>query len=213
VLIACLIIPPLAFAEAPASEDGASADELRIGTGDPVAGRKKVQLENCQECHGITGVSSSPSFPKLSGQYAEYIIKQLKDFQSGKRKHPVMSVMSEGLTEDDVTDIAAYFASNPIMQGISTGGSLLAKDIFTRGDMTRNILPCQSCHGEAGKGKTTPTETRPAIGGQHRIYLREQLRNWRSGERSNSPNGVMNIIAKFLSDEEIEALALYISGL
>jgi cytochrome c553 len=79
--------------------------------------------------------------------------------------------------------------------------------------MNRNILPCQSCHGEAGKGISTPNETHPMIGGQHAIYLREQLRNWRNGSRSNSPNGIMNIIAKSLTDTEIEALSQYISGL
>ncbi len=213
VLIACLIIPAIVYADAPSFEDNASAYELRIGTGDPASGKKKVQSENCQECHGINGISSSPTFPKLAGQYAEYIVKQLKDFQSGRRKHPVMTAMADGLTEDDVLDIAAYFASHPIMQGDGTGNSQLARDIFTRGDLARNILPCQSCHGEAGKGKSTATETRPVIGGQHRNYLREQLRNWRSGARSNSPDGVMNIIAKSLSDTEIEALSNYISGL
>jgi cytochrome c553 len=110
-------------------------------------------------------------------------------------------------------DIGAYFASNPTMLGDGRGETALAKNLFTRGDMNRNILPCQSCHGEGGKGRTLPTETRPSIGGQHKNYLREQLRNWRSGERCNSPNGVMKIIAKSLSDSEIEALALYISGM
>jgi len=212
-LLACLLLPAAVLADSFFSEDAASAEAIRIGTGDPLAGKKKVKSENCQECHGANGISSSPSFPKLAGQYADYIVKQLRDFQSGRRKHPVMTAMADGLTEDDLLDIAAYFSSNPIMQGEGAGSSPLAMDIFTRGDLARNILPCQSCHGEAGKGKSTPTETRPVIGGQHRNYLREQLRNWRSGERSNSPDGVMNIIAKSLSDTEIDALSNYISGL
>jgi len=207
-LLACLLISSFASAE-----DTTPADELRIGIGDPVSGKKKVQSENCQECHGLNGISSSPTFPKLAGQYAEYIEKQLRDFQSGKRQHPIMNVMAESLSEDDRMDIASYFAGNPAMQGDGTGGSQIALDIFTRGDMARGIPPCQSCHGETGKGKTTPTDTHPVIGGQHRNYLREQLRNWRSGARNNSPNDVMNIVAKFLSDEEIEALSQYISGL
>ncbi len=212
-LIACLLVAPVAAADSLSYDDNAAADEQRIGTGDATAGKKKTQAENCQECHGVNGISSSPSFPKLAGQYAEYIVKQLKDFQTGRRKHPIMNVMAEGLTENDLADIAAYFASNPTMQGDGTGGNQFAMDIFTRGDMTRNILPCQSCHGEAGKGKSSPAETRPVIGGQHRIYLREQLRNWRNGARNNSPNGVMNIIAKSLNDTEIDSLSNYISGL
>jgi cytochrome c553 len=79
--------------------------------------------------------------------------------------------------------------------------------------MTRNIMPCKSCHGENGKGKYSVTGCTPVIGGQHMIYLREQLRNWRKGERANSPGGVMNVIAKSLSDTEIQALADFISGL
>jgi cytochrome c553 len=209
-MLACLLIST-ASADT-LSSDEYSTDELRIGTGDPDTGKKKVQTENCQECHGLNGISSSPSYPKLAGQHAEYIVKQLKDFQTGRRQHPVMTVMAEGLTENDVLDIATYFASNPAMKG-EVGESQLGKDIFTYGDMNRNILPCQSCHGEAGKGISTPNETHPMIGGQHAIYLREQLRNWRNGSRSNSPNGIMNIIAKSLTDTEIEALSQYISGL
>jgi cytochrome c553 len=124
-----------------------------------------------------------------------------------------MSVMAEGLSEDDLMDIATYFAGNPIMKGTGAGDNHLGVEIFTRGDMVRGIPPCQSCHGEAGKGKATPNEIHPVIGGQHAVYLREQLRNWRSGERKNNSDGVMNAIAKFLSDAEIEALSQYISGL
>jgi len=122
-------------------------------------------------------------------------------------------VMAEGLSEDDRMDIATYFASNSVMHGDDTGENQIALDIYTRGDVARGIPPCQICHGANGKGNATPTETHPVIGGQHRNYLREQLRNWRSGERNNSPNGVMNIVTKFLSDAEIEALSQYISGL
>jgi cytochrome c553 len=196
-----------------ASSGDELCDVLEIEQGNPVLGKRKVQSENCQECHGEFGVGISPSTPKLAGQYANYIVKQLQNFQSGERKHPVMNVMSEGLGEDDIADIAAWFSGNKTMQGESAVASLLAKVIFTRGDMTRNILPCKSCHGETGKGKFSETGSYPVIGGQQRVYLREQLRNWRSGARANSPGGVMNIIAKYLSDDEIEALANYISGL
>jgi cytochrome c553 len=99
------------------------------------------------------------------------------------------------------------------MQGEGAEENQLARELYVRGDMNRNIMPCKSCHGETGKGKFSLTECYPVIGGQHMIYLREQLRNWRKGERANSPGGVMNVIAKSLSDAEIEALSNYISGL
>lgn len=187
--------------------------EQRIGSGNVALGKQKIQSENCQECHGMFGIGLAPSAPKLAGQYANYIVKQLKNFQSGERKHPVMNSMADGLTDDDLLDIAAYYASNRSMQGDGAGVSQRARDIFFKGDMSRNIAPCQSCHGETGKGRYSATGSYPVIGGQHRIYLREQLRNWRKGERSNSPGSVMNVIAKSLSDAEIESLADYISGL
>jgi len=81
------------------------------------------------------------------------------------------------------------------------------------GDQTRDIPACISCHGDNGKGNIANNVPYPVIGGQRRIYLRAQLVNWKLGERSNSPGGVMNKITKSLSDDEIDALANYISGL
>ena len=203
----------IASEKAALADSSAEAMDQRIGSGNPTLGKQRVQSENCRECHGEDGVSTAAYVPKLAGQYSQYIVKQLHDFQSGARKHPIMNVMVEGLSEDDLADIGAYFASNKIMQGDGTGENETAKNIFYRGDITRNILPCKSCHGENGKGKYSDTEIHPIIGGQHGVYLREQLRNWRSGVRANSPNGEMNVIAKSLSDTEIEALSDYISGL
>jgi cytochrome c553 len=116
-----------------------------------------------------------------------------------------------------MTDIAAYFASNELMQGnaTSTGasGNDLAKSLFTKGDLKRDVLPCASCHGDSGKGALTEGDIYPVIGGQHKLYLREQLLNWRSGARSNGTGGVMNFITKSLTDTEIDALSQYIAEL
>ena len=208
---AALLTAFLASSQVRAEQFSTLSIELHTGSGNPVAGQRKVQSENCQECHGLSGVGLAPSAPKLSGQYADYLIKQLEDFQSGARKHPVMTVMAESLSDDDRADIAAWYGSNKPMQSGNSPASLTARDLFTRGDVTRNVLPCKSCHGEAGRGSFSANGSYPAIGGQHMIYLREQLRNWRSAARSNSPGNVMNIIAKTLSDSEIESLANYIS--
>jgi len=211
----CLVLPTVLLANlAQAETDNSTLHSVaqRIGSGNVARGKLKIQTENCQECHGEFGVGLGLTAPKLAGQFADYLIKQLNDFQTGERKHPVMTVMAESLSDDDKADIAAYYASHPVMRGEESRPSLLAKDIFMRGDMTRNIVSCKTCHGETGKGKFSPTECYPVIGGQHMIYLREQLRNWRSGARSNSSTGVMNIIAKQLSDSEIQALSDYLSG-
>lgn len=186
----------------------------RIGSGDVARGKAKIESEICQECHGEFGVGLSPSAaPKLAGQYAAYIIKQVTDFRSGARKHAVMNKMAAGLPDDDIADIAAFYASNSVMQGSGLVTMPLAEKLFYSGDAVRNLKPCGSCHGQYGKGGGSPLAIAPVIGGQHKIYLRGQLRNWKSNERANSPNGEMNDIARSLSDEEIDALADFISGL
>jgi cytochrome c553 len=209
----CVLLAYLVSNRAESADDTTVSVEQRTGGGDPVSGKRIIKSENCQECHGEFGVGLAPSAPKLAGQYADYIVKQLRNFQSGERKHPVMTVMAEALTDDDRYDIAAHYSSSPVMQGEGVEESRIARELYFRGDTERNIPPCKSCHGETGKGKYSATESYPVIGGQHMIYLREQLRNWRKGERANSPGGVMNVIAKSLSDAEIQALSDYISGL
>lgn len=195
------------------ANDGLLETELRVGTGDSIAGKRKSKTENCQECHGEHGISTAVAVPKLAGQYADYLVKQLQNFQSGARKHPVMSVMAEGLSETDLFDIAAYFASQPHPKSEGTDNTTLAQTIFQRGDLKRNIPACKSCHGDTARGKMSGYDSYPALAGQHKIYLREQLLNWRKGARTNSPNGVMNVVAQPLTDAEITALADYLSGL
>lgn len=210
-IAACCAFTLLCITAACAEPSDHLSSALRIGSGNVLLGKQKIRSENCQECHGEFGVGLSNAAPKLAGQYADYLIKQLHDFQSGARRHPVMNAMADGLNEDDMADIAAYFASNPVMHGEPHPQQHAAPDLFLHGDAKRNVLPCQSCHGSSGQGKFAPTECYPVLGGQHAIYLREQLINWRSGARRNSSGGVMNVIAQSLSDAEIEALAEYLS--
>jgi cytochrome c553 len=195
------------------ANDSVEVDAQRIGTGNPISGKHKSDAGRCQECHGIDGISSDPKIPNHAGQYAGYLIKQLNNFQSGERKHEVMTIMAEDLTATDMADIAAYFASQTVMQGDGEGDNSLASNLFINGDKSRDIPACASCHGEKGKGRVADNVTYPVIGGQRRIYLRTQLVNWKLGERTNSPNGVMNKIAKSLTDNEIDALVNYVSGL
>jgi cytochrome c553 len=195
----------LAFDESP------EVVKQRIGAGNPVAGKKGSEL--CQGCHGEFGLSLEDLIPNLAGQYANYIAKQLRNFQSGARTHQIMSAMAQTINDAELTDIAAYFSSQKKMQGNGKGENPVAKNLFTKGDSTRGIPPCMSCHGVNGKGQAPNVSTYPVIGGQHKSYLVAQLTHWRSGERSNSPDGVMNKVAKTLTDAEIDALTDYISGL
>ncbi|MEO8343226.1 MAG: c-type cytochrome [Gallionella sp.] len=192
------------------TDDSADAVKLRSGTGDPVAGKDKSQL--CQGCHGEMGISLEGMAPKLAGQYAKYIAKQLRNFQAGTRTHQIMSAIAATISDDDLADIAAYFASQEKMKGNGSNNKV-GENLFLHGDMSRMMVACVNCHGANGKGKSPSNSVFPVIGGQHKDYIRGQLINFREGDRSNSPGGVMNIITQKLTDDELEALADYVSGL
>jgi cytochrome c553 len=187
---------------------GDSPDEIkkRIGAGNPVAGKEKSAL--CQGCHGEDGNSASADFPKLAGQYAAYIQKQIHDFQSGSRSDPVMSGMAATVTDNqDLLDISAYFASQKQMKGDVPVISKSGKERFLSDN------GCVNCHGPNGKGAGPGNPHAPVIGGQHKEYLVKQLKNFRSGARKNEPSGMMALIASMMYDEEIEEIASYVSGM
>ena len=182
-------------------------------------GRDKSETERCQECHGPTGnaevqeTGAAGTSPKLAGQYAQYIVKEFRDFRSGARKNDAMAVMANSLDDADVADIAAYFASQPRMKGAGGADADLARRLYLSGDPARGMTACVECHGESGQGSLARDVPVPVIGGQQWRYLDKQLRDWRSGERHNSRDAIMNRNARGLTDPEIEALAYYISHL
>jgi cytochrome c553 len=201
---------PASSEKAAIGDDSLEAIKLRSAPGDPLAGKEKSQL--CQGCHGEVGISLEGMAPKLAGQYAKYIAKQVRNFQSGTRVHQIMSAVAATVSDDDLADIAAYFAVQEKMKGNGTTNKV-GENLFLHGDMSRMMVACVNCHGVNGKGKSPTNHVFPVIGGQHRDYLRGQLINFRSGDRGNSPGGVMNIITQKLTDSELDALAEYVSGL
>ena len=176
----------------------------RIGPGNPWAGWLKSGL--CLNCHGNNN-QPQPNPPKLAGQYASYILKQLKDYRAGKRTDPAMSRIAVTLAEEDLDDIAAYFASRKTMRGsemlIYRAGEARYMDT-SRG--------CVTCHGENGKGIGPGNSAAPVIGGQYKDYLVEELEDFRDGLRANDATGIMPFVASMMSDEEIEQIAVYLSG-
>lgn len=194
---------------------------VRPAPGDPAAGKIKSFDDRCQECHAHDGnateigdgVSGIGKFPKLAGQRYEYIIKQFADFREGRRNNDEMYVMASTVDEQDLRDIAAYFSSLRVMQGSGKTGGESARKLFLEGDAARAIPACAGCHADRNPGNASWATGAPIISGQHRRYLTKQLIDWRSGERRNSPGSVMNAIARHLSDQEIEALAEYLSDL
>ena len=174
----------------------------RIGTGDPIAGKEKSAL--CQGCHGEDGNSPAPDFPKLAGLYAVYIQKQINDFKSGLRKDPVMTDMAATITDPkDLLDIAAYFASQPVMKGASA--------VVNNSGMARfnDSNGCGACHGANGKGNASA----PAIGGQHKEYIVKQLKDFKTGARRNEASGIMAMYSGMLSDAAMDEVASYAAGL
>lgn len=191
--------------------DDPTAIKIRSSVGDSTVGRDKSQL--CQGCHGENGISIEPLAPKLAGQYSDYIVKQVRNYQAGTRTHQIMNAMAATLTDEDLVHIGNYFASRTMMKGDGTGDNLVGKNLFLKGDIKRMVIGCVNCHGVNGKGLTPFTSAFPVLGGQHKAYIRGQLADFRSGVRSNSPGNIMVKIATQLTDAELDALADYVSGL
>ena len=163
----------------------------------------------CSFCHGLEGESSSDVFPMLAGQNARYIAKQLGDFKSGRRSG-AMNEMVTDLAEEDMLPIGRYFAAKPPEAHHIEDQELagVGRFLFHRGNEYTAIPPCSVCHGVDGGG----TERLPRLAGQHRQYIAIQLRAFNRRARTND-NAIMHTIAANLTDLEIEALALYISGM
>jgi len=197
------------------SADQVIAGGMDISEGNAKAGKTKSEL--CHGCHGADGMSVDPTtFPNLAGQYAGYIFKQVQDFQLGNRQDDTMSAMAGMVTsKEDLKDIAVYFQSLKTMKGKGSSSTLAkqGEKLFLDGNAKSGVYGCVNCHGKDGKGKSPNVSLFPVIGGQQKAYLVKQLTDLKSGKRQNDPAGMMSAIAKKMSDNEIKAVAEYLSGL
>jgi len=169
-------------------------------------GRGATLAHQCAICHGPTGVSRADS-PSLSGQYAASIYKQLKDYKTGARVNVVMSPFAVNLSEQDMADIAAYYAYLPRLPLPSRTIDRPIPRIVASGAPLRGIAPCGSCHGDLDNKLGSPW-----LGGQSAVYFRQQLGAFARGERSNDINQQMRAIARRMTPEEMDEAALYYSG-
>jgi cytochrome c553 len=199
------------LSQEPVKTESVEETKLRTGPGDPVAGKGKAEI--CFGCHGEDGNSTDPLFPKLAGQYGIYIAKQVRNYQTSSRTHQIMGGMAASVSDEDLADISAYFASQPMMKGATPSSNQIGKKLFENDDLSRMMVRCSNCHGATGKGQNPGNPVYPVIGGQHKEYLLGQLINFRKGVRNNSQGGVMNTTVSSLSDAELEALADYVAGL
>ena len=172
----------------------------------------KMKATTCVVCHGPDGNSNNPTWPNLAGQHAEYIKKQLADYRDGHRKNDQMAPMAIGLSDQDIADLAAYYASLKPEIGQTRPESLeLGEYIYRTGDATKGLAACMACHGPAGTGN--PAANYPRINAQHAEYTELQLKAFKAEERANDRNGIMRDIAGRMSNDSIEAVADYLQGL
>ena len=172
----------------------------------------------CAACHAADGNSAAPANPKLAGQPAEYITKQLKNFKDaakepnkdGARKSAVMSAMTATLSDQDMLNLGAYYSEKPIKSGSAKLPYDAGKKVYQGGNSGTGVPACAACHGPTGAG--IPSQF-PRLGGQHSDYILAQLKAFRSGDRVNDAGKMMRTIASKMSDQEMLAVANYVSGL
>lgn len=172
----------------------------------------------CAACHAADGNSIAPANPKLAGQPAEYITKQLQNFKGalkdpnkeGVRKSPVMTALVANLSDQDMLNLGAYYAAKASKSGTAKVPYGAGQKVYRGGDTVTGVPACAACHGPTGAG--IPGQY-PRLGGQHADYILAQLKAFRSGERANDEGKVMRTIANKMSDQEMQAVANYASGL
>lgn len=180
------------------------------GPAKPDLAKGQEKAAACMACHTADGTRGSPANPILQGQHADYLVKQLVEFKSGKRQNPVMSGMAAPLTEEDMRNIAAFYASKEPKPGTAKNKDLVAlgEKIYRGGIAAKQVPACAGCHSPNGAG--IPAQY-PRVGGQHSDYTEAQLNTFRAGTRANSAQ-MVSIAAK-MSDKEIKAVADYMAGL
>jgi len=173
----------------------------------------KAKATNCAGCHGVNGNSTNPAWPKLAGQHASYIAKQLADFKAGKnRSEALMIAQVSNLSKQDMDDLGAYFAKQTGSQGGANKKLAVAgAKLYRGGNKKKGVAACIACHGPTGAGN--PAAKFPKLSGQHATYVEKAMKDFRLGKRTNDVNKMMQNIAEKMSDKEIKAVASYISGL
>ncbi len=167
----------------------------------------------CAACHGPTGLSTSPIWPHLAGQHAAYLNKQLHDFKSNHgRTDPSMTPLVATLSDQDILELAQFYAAQPIPSGNTPKHHLSrGEQLYRGGDFTKHITACIACHGPQGTGNAEAGF--PVLSGQQPAYTIQQLQAFKDKKRSNDLNAIMRDISARMSTKDMEAVAHYVSGL
>ena len=199
-----------------ASAVQASEPAKAVYRGDAAKG-KEIASTVCAACHGPDGNSPTSANPKLAGQHAAYLFKQMKNFKAGadgksERVNAIMNGMIAPYGEDQMKDLAAYFAAQKQSGGEIRNRETLAlgQKLWRAGDASKGLPACAACHGPTGAG--IPAQY-PRLAGQYAEYTEAQLKAFRLSERANDPNKMMQMVAVKMTDAEIRAVADYVAGL
>jgi cytochrome c553 len=201
-LAACVAAPVFAA-------DAAKPVAAKMAKPDLAKGSEKFAAV-CVACHGADGNSGAVENPKLAGQHPEYLVKQLQEFKSGKRKNAVMQGFAATLSDEDMRNISYWAASQKAKPGFAKDKDLVAlgERIYKGGIADRQVAACAGCHSPSGAG--IPSQY-PRLAGQHADYLASSLRGYRDGTRNNNLQMTQN--AAKMNDREIKAVSDYIAGL
>ncbi|SEP11190.1 c-type cytochrome [Nitrosovibrio sp. Nv6] len=193
-----------------------TAEADNSNKGDAAKGQQ-IATQVCAACHNADGNSLIPANPILAGQHAEYIIKQLNNYKSkdGKppvRESPIMNAMVEPLSPEDMKNLGAYFAQQIPRPGVANDKSLAeqGEQLYRGGNLETSVPACTGCHSPNGAGLPP---NYPRLAGQHSEYTAAQLRAFRTDQRTNDENDVMQMITSRMTEKELRAVAEFISGL
>lgn len=229
VILAALVFNVASAQAAATTKESVDLRREPVTHGDSQAGAAKAAT--CGACHGPQGNAPVPAFPSLAGQSVTYLYLQLRAFKDGSRGSDVMRPEVESLSEQDMKDLAAYYASlQPARSATATpaANTNAGQQIFTQGDAVRGVPACQACHVPDGRGPqraVTPASnavsnpsiawhTIPALAGQHAQYCVAQLKDFKSGARSTTTNArIMQGVARNLDESAMAEIAAYVNQL
>jgi cytochrome c553 len=174
----------------------------------------KLVREVCAACHGLDGNGGQPlieSYPRLAAKRPEYLKKQLRDYQSGKRQNLIMVPQAANLTPEQIDELAGYYATQPLKPGIVRNRALVdaGRKVYVDGNVDSGVPACAGCHLPDGTGDGRY----PHLVAQHAEYVYGELKKFASGERSNDRGLVMQSVALRMTDAEMKAVAEYIAGM
>lgn len=178
------------------------------------AERGKDRSVTCAACHGADGNSINPEWPSLAGQHESYLVRSIQSFKDGSRDNVLMSPQSATLSDQDIQDLAAYFAAQKPKRRTADPALVgQGERVYRGGNTDKGISACAACHGPNGRGN--PGASYPSLAGQHATYTTAQLMAYRDNKRQSDTDlsQVMRNIAAEMSDDEIKAVSSYIQGL